>query len=101
MYLRDQLDDLNLQLLNLINKRAEVVQEIGRVKEKQGVNRFDPVRERAMLDQIENNHEGPLDLASIKHIFKEIFKLGLDLQDEDQKESIACFKKTKSRRYCY
>ena len=45
---------LIFQLLNLINKRAEVVQEIGRVKEKQGVNRFDPVRERVMLDQIES-----------------------------------------------
>ena len=32
--LRDQLDDLNLQLLNLINKRAEVVQKIGRCEGK-------------------------------------------------------------------
>ncbi len=94
--LRDQLDGLNLQLLNLINKRAEVVQEIGRVKEKQGVNRFDPVRERVMLDQIENNHEGPLDLASIKHIFKEIFKLGLDLQDEDKKKVLLVSRKQKA-----
>jgi 3-deoxy-7-phosphoheptulonate synthase / chorismate mutase len=47
--LRDQLDGLNLQLLDLINKRAEIVQKIGGVKEKQGVNRFDPVRERIMI----------------------------------------------------
>lgn len=47
--LRNQLDDVNLQLLHLINQRAELVQEIGRVKEKQGVNRYDPVRERTML----------------------------------------------------
>lgn len=94
--LRNQLDDVNLQLLHLINQRAELVQEIGRVKEKQGVNRYDPVRERTMLDLIEANNQGPLDLGSIKHIFKEIFKLGLELQKDLSEENASCIKKTKS-----
>ncbi|MFJ8264405.1 bifunctional 3-deoxy-7-phosphoheptulonate synthase/chorismate mutase [Peribacillus asahii] len=93
--LRDQLDDINLQLLHLINQRAELAQEIGRVKEKQGVNRYDPVRERKMLDLIEETHEGPLELASIKHIFKEIFKLGLDIQDENKKKALLVSRKQK------
>ncbi|RID86492.1 3-deoxy-7-phosphoheptulonate synthase [Peribacillus asahii] len=93
--LRDQLDEINLQLLHLINQRAELAQEIGRVKEKQGVNRYDPVRERKMLDLIEEKHEGPLDLASIKHIFKEIFKLGLDIQDENKKKALLVSRKQK------
>ena len=78
--LREKLDGVNLELLHLINKRAELVQEIGQVKEKQGINRYDPVRERKMLDSIEDHNQGPLDLASLKHIFKEIFKMGLGLR---------------------
>lgn len=93
--LRGELDDINLDLLHLINKRAELVQEIGRVKEKQGVNRYDPVRERKMLDLIESNNEGPLDIASVKHIFKEIFKLGLDLQEDDHKKALLVSRKKK------
>ncbi|SFC58294.1 3-deoxy-D-arabinoheptulosonate-7-phosphate synthase /chorismate mutase [Bacillus sp. OV322] len=93
--LREKLDGVNLDLLQLINKRAELVQEIGRVKEKQGVNRYDPVRERKMLDLIEANNEGPLEAASLKHIFKEIFKLGLGLQEEDQKKALLVSRKKK------
>ena len=55
--LREQLDSLNLQLLNLINERGRIVQKIGEVKGKQSQHRYDPVREREMLNTlIENNH---------------------------------------------
>lgn len=93
--LRDRLDEINLSLLQLINERAKVVQEIGRVKEKQGVNKYDPLRERAMLDLIEENNAGPLDDSTIKHIFKEIFKMSLNLQKDDQKKALLVSRKKK------
>lgn len=93
--LRDRLDEINLSLLQLINERAKVVQEIGRVKEKQGVNKYDPMRERAMLDLIEENNAGPLEDSTIKHIFKEIFKMSLDLQKDDQKKALLVSRKKK------
>ncbi|MEH6941763.1 bifunctional 3-deoxy-7-phosphoheptulonate synthase/chorismate mutase [Bacillus sp. JJ722] len=93
--LREKLDDINLSLLKLINERATVVQEIGRVKEKQGVNKYDPLRERAMLDLIEENNQGPLDNSTIKHIFKEIFKMSLNLQKDDQKKALLVSRKRK------
>lgn len=93
--LREKLDDINLSILQLINERAAVVQEIGRVKEKQGVNKYDPLRERAMLDLIEDNNQGPLDNGTIKHIFKEIFKVSLNLQKDDQKKALLVSRKKK------
>lgn len=84
--LREKLDGINLSMLKLINERAEVVRDIGRVKEKQGVNKYDPLRERAMLDLIEENNQGPLDQSTVKHIFKEIFKMSLDLQKDEEKK---------------
>lgn len=56
--------------MNLINERARLVQEIGQIKENQGVFRYDPVRERKMLDIIKENNDGPFDNATIDHIFK-------------------------------
>lgn len=93
--LREKLDGINLSMLKLINERAEVVRDIGRVKEKQGVNKYDPLRERAMLDLIEENNQGPLDQSTVKHIFKEIFKMSLDLQKDEEKKALLVSRKKK------
>ncbi|KGA96620.1 3-deoxy-7-phosphoheptulonate synthase [Alkalihalobacillus alcalophilus ATCC 27647 = CGMCC 1.3604] len=91
--LRTELDEVNLKLLELINKRAEVVQEIGKVKGKQGVNRFDPVRERKMLDHIAANNEGPFETSTLQHIFKQIFKASLELQEDDNSKALLVSRK--------
>ncbi len=93
--LRDRVDELNLEILSLINERAGLVQEIGRVKETQGVNRYDPVRERKMLDLIKEKNGGPLNDATILHLFKQIFKAGLELQQDDQKKALLVSRKKK------
>src|SRR5690625_4371849 len=86
--LREQLDTLNLDILNLINRRAEIVQQIGEIKSKQSTRRFDPVRERDMLNYIVDHNDGPFTNATIEHIFKEIFKASLDIQEDDKKKAL-------------
>ena len=96
--LRGQIDEINLEILELLNKRGEIAQEIGKVKGTQGVNRFDPVRERKSLDQILANHNGPFEASTIQHIFKEIFKASLELQEDDHRKALLVSRK-KIRRY--
>ena len=91
--LREQLDEVNLELLELINKRAELVQKIGEVKKVQGINRFDPVRERKMLDLIAEKNEGPFETSTLQHIFKEIFKASLELQEDDHRKALLVSRK--------
>ncbi len=93
--LRQKADELNLQILKLINERGNVVKEIGKAKEAQGVNRFDPVRERTMLNNIIENNDGPFENSTIQHIFKEIFKAGLELQEEDHSKALLVSRKKK------
>lgn len=93
--LRNQLDEVNLQLLELINKRAELVQQIGHVKKVQGINRFDPVRERDMLNLIAENNKGPFETSTLQHIFKEIFKASLELQEDDHRKALLVSRKKK------
>lgn len=94
--LRKQLDDVNLQILELINQRAQLVKEIGQVKSKQSMTKkFDPVREREMLDLITSKNTGPFEDSTIEHIFKEIFKAGLELQEDDHRKALLVSRKKK------
>ncbi|WP_054861391.1 bifunctional 3-deoxy-7-phosphoheptulonate synthase/chorismate mutase [Gracilibacillus sp. JCM 18860] len=96
--LRTKLDEINLEILELINKRAELVKETGQVKEKQGgANRsYDPVRERDMLNLITKNNNGPFENSTIVHLFKEIFKAGLELQEDDHSKALLVSRKKKA-----
>lgn len=94
--LRSQIDGLNLEILRLINERAAVVDEIGKIKEKQGVNRYDPMRERHMLDLIKENNNGPLNQMTVDYIFKQIFKTALKQLEADKKKELLVSRKKKS-----
>ncbi|MBU9721095.1 MULTISPECIES: bifunctional 3-deoxy-7-phosphoheptulonate synthase/chorismate mutase [Bacillaceae] len=91
--LRGQLDDVNLKLMDLINERASLVKEIGKVKSAQGVNKFDPVRERKMLDLIAEKNKGPFETSTLQHIFKQIFKASLELQEDDHRKALLVSRK--------
>ncbi|WP_077321387.1 bifunctional 3-deoxy-7-phosphoheptulonate synthase/chorismate mutase [Virgibacillus proomii] len=92
---RDRLDEVNLQILELINERAKLVQQIGDIKAKQSMKRFDPVRERDMLDKITSSNDGAFENATIEHIFKEIFKASLELQEDDHRKALLVSRKKK------
>src|SRR5690625_1996414 len=93
--LRVELDEVNGKLLELINHRATLVQEIGHIKQKQNMKRFDPVREREMLDKITEANKGPFVDSTIEHIFKEIFKASLELQKDDHRKALLVSRKKK------
>lgn len=79
--LRKQVDEINLQLLQLLNERGRIVQKIGEQKQMQGTKRFDPVREREVLNMIAEHNEGPFETSTVQHIFKTIFQASLELQE--------------------
>ncbi|KAA8998775.1 3-deoxy-7-phosphoheptulonate synthase [Paenibacillus spiritus] len=93
--LRDRLDEINAELLSLISERAEVVREIGTVKEKQGVPKFDPEREKQMLEKLVSSNKGPFTNSTIRTLFKQIFQASLDLQSAEHKKSLLVSRKTR------
>lgn len=93
--LRNRLDEINSELLKLISERATVVQDIGAVKEKQGVPKFDPEREKKMLDKLVEENKGPFTESTIRTLFKQIFKASLDLQSTEHKKNLLVSRKTR------
>lgn len=94
--LRKRVDTLNIELLDLLSERALLVQQIGVLKRKQGIHQFDPEREKQMLAHIVRNNEGPFDNQAICHLFKEIFKVSLDLLVDEHKKALLVSRESKA-----
>jgi chorismate mutase/prephenate dehydratase len=81
--LRTQIDKLDLQILKLVNERASVAAEIGKLKNDQGEEIFSPAREEEVLQnvlQLNEKHKGPLDAGTVRAIFREIMSGSRALQ---------------------
>ena len=79
--LRDQVEQINFQLLDLLNQRARLVTQIQEVKTREGVPTFVPEREQGMLDRLEARNRGPFPEGTIRHLFKEVFKASVKLME--------------------
>jgi chorismate mutase/prephenate dehydratase len=82
-HLRTQIDKLDLQILKLVNERAAVAAEIGRLKNAQGDEVFSPAREEEVLQnvvQVSEKGKGPLDAVTVRAIFREVISGSRALQ---------------------
>ena len=79
--LRQDVEQINFQLLDLLSQRASLVTRIQEVKTREGVPTFVPEREREMIDRLEARNSGPFPGATIRHLFKEIFKASVKLME--------------------
>lgn len=94
--LRKRIDELNDRLLEIINERAALVQRIGELKKAQGAQPYDPVREREILNRIKEKNKGPFKTETLQHLFKEILKASLELQEDDRREALLVSRERKS-----
>jgi len=72
--LRDQIDRIDQQVVRLLNERAKVVVEVGKLKQRQaGVAPiYAPDRERAVLDKVKAHNQGPLPDRCLLAIYREL-----------------------------
>ena len=69
---RELIDAIDLDLLRLLNKRTEVVEQIGRVKQALSLAIYEPKREDAVFANVMGHNEGPLPPEAVKRIFERI-----------------------------
>lgn len=96
--LRGQVDEINLQILDLLNQRAQIVTEIGKVHTELGNSFYDPAREAQMLQVLEMANQGPFSNETIKALFREIFRASLDLEEKQAKSKIKVQRKSPDER---
>ena len=76
------MDEINLKILRLISARASVATEIGRLKHQEGGEVYQPVRERAIIEKMIAENQGPLTDDQVKRIYVEIISACRALEHE-------------------
>ena len=69
---RKEIDVTDKKIVELLNKRAKAVLEIGKIKKATSSNIYVPAREKQVLDNVIRNNNGPLSSNDITNIYTEI-----------------------------
>ena len=80
---REAIDAIDNQLLELLNKRMEVVERVGEIKKDTGGAIYRPEREKAIIERLSEASQqsgGVLNRAAIEAIFLEIFAVSRNLE---------------------
>jgi chorismate mutase/prephenate dehydratase len=78
--IRQQINALDQELVNLLNRRQTLAQAIGRIKNRAGQRTLDFQREEEVLAQLMRLNPGSLNHAALKNIFREIISASRQIQ---------------------
>jgi chorismate mutase len=77
---RNRIDEIDLQLLELLNRRAACSIEIGKLKHQMSLSIISPEREEAVIARALEQNPGPLDADAIQRLFAAILEESKRLQ---------------------
>lgn len=78
--IRKKIDSLDQKIVNLLNSRAKIILEIGKLKNKHNKPIYAPAREKEILTKIAEGNKGPLNIDSLAAIYREIMSASLSLE---------------------
>jgi chorismate mutase/prephenate dehydratase len=78
--LREQIDCIDDDILGLLNRRAAVVKEVGRLKAEESREFYVPGRERAIYERLTGANPGPFPDEGVRRVFREIISASLSLE---------------------
>ena len=80
--LRQKIDSIDRELIRLLNERADVVHEVGKIKKRDNLEIYAPDREEKLLRSVVAKSKGRLPEKSIRAIYREIMSAALALEDD-------------------
>ena len=78
--LRKRIDSLDDEILRLLNQRYETVMEIGSWKKNKSGAIYVPEREKAVLNRLCLQNQGPMSNATLRAVYREIMSGALSLE---------------------
>ncbi len=78
--LRERIDAVDDQILDRLNERARIVQEVGRLKANRGAAVYSAERERAIVERLSAANAGPFPSAGLGPVFREIISATRSLE---------------------
>jgi shikimate dehydrogenase len=80
--LRSKIEGLDMALLKLLNERAVVSSQIGKLKVESGMSIYDHDREESIFGYLAEQNRGPLKDSEVNKIFCEIISVSRQLQSD-------------------
>ena len=78
--IREKIDALDKQLVELLNQRLALAAEIGKVKRSAGGQIYVAEREDAVLRKVTSQNEGPIKNEALRAIYREIMSAAIALE---------------------
>ncbi len=78
--IREKIDQLDHQLVEIINQRLELAAEIGRIKRSTGGEIYVPEREDAVLRKVTATNRGPVKNEALQAIYRELMSAAIALE---------------------
>lgn len=82
---RRKIDELDTQLVQLINQRAECAKAIGRLKRNSKAPIYEPDRERVIFANVQRVNQGPLSFMQLRQVYERL----IDVMREIQRDEMA------------
>jgi len=80
--LRKEIDGIDSQIVDAINRRTEIVLQIGGIKNLAGAKVYSPDREQEVYNKVLGKNKGPIKNKSLSAIYREIMSASLALERE-------------------
>lgn len=80
--LREQIDEVDARIVELLNERMKLAAAIGAEKRTRSLEVTDPKREASLLLRLESLSKGPISGSALQAIFKEIMAASREIQRE-------------------
>ncbi len=78
--LRRRIDQIDSEVLRLLNRRAELVLEVGRLKAEQNLDYHVPQREEEIYARLNAENSGPFPAQAVRPVFREVISACLSLE---------------------
>lgn len=77
---RRQIDDLDEAILRLLNERAGLAVEVGRLKREAGLPIYAPSRESEVMERLASLNQGPMTNTMVLAVYREIMSAALAIE---------------------
>ena len=80
---RRKIDVLDMRLLELLNERTRIVEEIGRIKQHLSLPIYEPRREEDVFRNVTTHNSGPLSSEAVRRVFERIIDEMRNIQKDE------------------
>jgi len=84
--LRKKIDLLDKRIVKLLNRRAKCADDIGKIKEKLGLEVYSPEREKQVIENVSRENAGPLTEEAVMRVYERIIDESRRLERESAEE---------------